>query len=665
MRIGIFTDTYHPEINGVVTSIMTLQQELEAKNHEVFIVTNHKSLLTMERSGNVIKMPGIELKWLYGYVLSTPFHLKAKEEVRNMDLDIIHVHTEFGVGMFGRLVGKSLGIPVVSTYHTMYEDYTHYVNFFGLDSVDTLTKKVAEKFSRYFSDSAQAVICPSEKTKEALLKYGVNKPLYIVPTGLNLNKFKDENIDQEAINKLRLQYNLTKDNFVIGFVGRIAEEKRIDFLIRSFAELVKECPRARLVIVGDGPQINQYRNLVDKLEVSDMVVFTGSVANELIPQYYHLIDVFVSASLSETQGMTYIEALAAGRGVIASNDLVTSELITNGENGYLFDSEAELTQILASYAQNTPEALAQIGENAKASIAHYDALHFGNEVEAIYEEIIEQYIGDYLVEKVAIKDQVVKISVINEKEEVKQTILLSVDDFFEHKIKKGGLINLELLNLLLAEEVVLKAKAQVIKKLRVKDLTRKEVYDELGKVEGLNIEQINNIIEEFTVRRYIDDERYIVDTIERLNNRLYGKDAIVRYLIKHGIAYDDAICALENNCLNDEKAKALKVATATLKRNMGKSVAMAKRAIFHKLLATGFESSLSSEIVNILDYSQIEDGQDEACKALVVKAFKRYSPKYSGNKLKQKVLQFVIAKGYSFEKVSQMINEMGVEEYEG
>ena len=165
MRIGLFSDTYLPDVNGVVSSIVTLQKVLEEHGHEVFVIANHKGLLKSIREGNTLRLPGMELKWLYGYVLSTPYHFSAKEEIRGMNLDVIHAHTEFGVGIFARMVAKDLNIPVVSTYHTMYEDYTHYINKFELEGVEDITRKVAASFSRIITDTCEGVIAPSEKTK--------------------------------------------------------------------------------------------------------------------------------------------------------------------------------------------------------------------------------------------------------------------------------------------------------------------------------------------------------------------------------------------------------------------------------------------------------------------------------------------------------------------
>lgn len=141
MRIGLFSDTYLPDINGVVSSIVTLQKELEKNGHEVFVIANHKGLLHSKREGNVLRLPGFELKWLYGYILSTPYHFSAKDDIKAMNLDLIHVHTEFGIGIFARIVAKDLGIPLVCTYHTMYEDYTHYINKFDIEGIDKVGKR--------------------------------------------------------------------------------------------------------------------------------------------------------------------------------------------------------------------------------------------------------------------------------------------------------------------------------------------------------------------------------------------------------------------------------------------------------------------------------------------------------------------------------------------
>ena len=138
MRIGLFGDTYFPEINGVATSIKTLEDELIKLGHEVYIITTKADFSKPELEGRVLRLPGIELKFLYGYVLTSPLQISAFNIVRSLDLDIIHAHTEFGIGIFARICSRLLSIPLVSTYHTTYEDYTHYVNFINSNIVDNV-----------------------------------------------------------------------------------------------------------------------------------------------------------------------------------------------------------------------------------------------------------------------------------------------------------------------------------------------------------------------------------------------------------------------------------------------------------------------------------------------------------------------------------------------
>ena len=147
MNIALFTDTFTPEINGVVSSIVTLKTELELHGHNVYVVTTHSNLLEVEYKDNVLRLPGIELKQLYGYILTSPIHFTCLNKIKEMNLDLIHAHTEFGVGIFARIISRYLSIPLVSTYHTTYEDYTHYVNKFNLESVEKAAKKAVTRLT--------------------------------------------------------------------------------------------------------------------------------------------------------------------------------------------------------------------------------------------------------------------------------------------------------------------------------------------------------------------------------------------------------------------------------------------------------------------------------------------------------------------------------------
>lgn len=658
MRIGIFTDTYTPDINGVVTSIVTLQHALEQRGHEVFIITNHKSLMTMEREGNIIRMPGVELKWLYGYILSTPFHFKAKEAVKQMNLDVIHCHTEFGVGIFGRIVAKGLGIPIVTTYHTMYEDYTHYINFFDSKEVNKMTKRIASRFSRFSSDLAQGVICPSEKTKETLEKYGVESSLYVIPTGINLERFKEALAKRENALSLRESFGIAKDDFVVSYVGRIAQEKSIDQILIAFSKVANHLEKAKLLIVGGGPQLLELKELAKSLGISNQTVFTGKVENHKIAQYYQMANVFASASLTETQGMTYIEALASGLCVLAKIDPVVIDLISQGNNGYLFNTVEELGELIEKCYEMDTEEIENIRNNAQLSVTSYDVETFVSKVQEVYEHAIESYVGDFMIEKIVMMNDFVKITVFNESENEVRKLLISVDSYFEYHIRKGITVSSSVIEVLALDEIKILAKQKVLKKLKSKDLTRKEVYDLLNAEEGLGIKEINDLIEEFEAHKYINDESYVVLFIEKMNHRLKGKNEILKELVKKGIPYEDALHSYEHESKFDENEKARKLAVKYVKTMVGKSVTHARQSIVQKLKKEGFENSISEEIVNELDFTLMEENENSALIKLVEKAYIRYSKKYTGSKLKQKLITYAMSKGFTYDAVIATIREM-------
>ena len=252
MRIGLFADTYTPEINGVVSSIVTLQEGLEAAGHEVFIITTHVSILNLSYENRVLRLPGIQLKQMYGYVLTSPLHIRAYQIVKEMDLDILHAHTEFGIGIFARIVARLMHKPLVVTYHTTYEDYTHYVNVFKSKAVEKIAKKTVSQLSKLYIETSDGAISPSQKTKEMLKGYGIKREINVIPTGLNLDKFKAEHVDLKAVQAFKDEYHL-QDKLVILYVGRIAEEKSIDLIMEGFAKIDQNEIPSRLIIIGAGP----------------------------------------------------------------------------------------------------------------------------------------------------------------------------------------------------------------------------------------------------------------------------------------------------------------------------------------------------------------------------------------------------------------------------
>ena len=223
MRIGIFTDTYAPHINGVATSILMLENALRKQGHSVFIVTVNPDELSydFENSDRIIRIPGIPTG-IYDYRLSGIYPVKAVNKIKEWNLDIIHSHTEFGIGTFARIMAKQLDIPLVHTYHTMYEDYVHYITK-GL--FDTPSKKIVEYITKFYCDkTAKELIVPTKKTYDLFKeKYKFDRNVHIIPTGIEVEQFYKENSDKHNQKVIKLKYKLNDDEFIIIFVGRIAK----------------------------------------------------------------------------------------------------------------------------------------------------------------------------------------------------------------------------------------------------------------------------------------------------------------------------------------------------------------------------------------------------------------------------------------------------------
>ena len=388
MRIGIFTDTYTPHINGVATSILMLENALRKLGHQVFIVTVNPDELSydFENSDRIIRIPGIPTG-IYDYRLSGIYPVKAVNKIKEWNLDIIHSHTEFGIGTFARIMAKQLDIPLVHTYHTMYEDYVHYITK-GL--FDTPSKKIVEYITKFYCDkTAKELIVPTKKTYDLFKeKYKFDRNVHIIPTGIEIEQFYKENSDKHNQQVIKLKYKISDDDFVIIFVGRIAKEKNIEFLIQNHVELVKLKKNAKLLIVGDGPDRKELMKMCDELKISDSVVFTGKVPWKEITDYYNIADVFTTASYTETQGLTVIEAMAASLPVVCLDDEAFNSIVINDLNGYLFKDNKEYLDSMKKLI-NSKELRNRLGKQARINSDTYSSKYYAERVIAVYKLALE------------------------------------------------------------------------------------------------------------------------------------------------------------------------------------------------------------------------------------------------------------------------------------
>lgn len=341
MRIGLFTDIYPPFINGVSTSVAMLEKGLREKGHEVFIVTVNPENFSYKLDNNdkILKIPGVPTGF-YDYRLSGIYPVRALKKIKEWNLDLIHVHTEFGIGTFARLVAEQYNIPIVYTYHTMWEDYTHYIT---KGYFDKTSKRIVEELTKFFcGKSVKEVIVPSKKAYDLFTKkYKVNHKVNIIPTGIEIDRFFKEKIDKKEVDSLKNELKIKKDEFVILYVGRLAEEKNVELLLNSHKEIIKNNKHVKLLIVGSGPDYEKFVNMSVDLGLKKNITFTGAIPWEEIPKYYQLADIFATASTSETQGLTIIEAMAASLPVVCADDIAFNSIVVNDINGQLFNTDKE------------------------------------------------------------------------------------------------------------------------------------------------------------------------------------------------------------------------------------------------------------------------------------------------------------------------------------
>lgn len=339
MRIGLFTDSYYPQISGVATSIHTLALELEKSGHEVFIFTTTDPRADVDHEHNIIRLQSIPFVSLAERKIVLKGVFAAYLIAKDYHLDIIHTQTEFGMGILGKMVAAQLRIPVIHTLHTKYEDYVYYIARGHLIR-PSMVKYVIRNFLR----GTEAIICPSEMVLETVNNYGVDLPKRVIPTGIEIDRFKREDITPQQTADLRESLGLKAGEIMLLSLSRIAAEKNIQAVIQALPDILAEFP-VKLVVVGHGPYAERLKILVAELDLEEFVIFTGRVENEQTAYYYKAADFFISASTSETQGLTYLEAMAAGTRVLAAKNPYLSSLINDLEFGRLFEGDDDLAEV--------------------------------------------------------------------------------------------------------------------------------------------------------------------------------------------------------------------------------------------------------------------------------------------------------------------------------
>lgn len=331
MNVGFFSETYSPDINGVITSINIFRDELERAGHNVYIFAPGTELFGQpnkrRRERHVYRFNSFQYPAYKSIRVAIPFNWSIQRQIPKLKLDVVHSHTPFSMGLFASAVARQQKLPHVHTYHTLYPEYAK----FYFPGFKKWNAKAAEKLSAVFCNATTEVIAPSSGIKENLLTYGIEKPVTVLPTGIDRLFFERPKTKTD----IRKKYGIPKDTPLLITVARLGKEKSIDFLLKEFKQLLKLRPDVRYMIVGDGPARLELETLARELGVIERVIFTGLIRDRTdVVAAYRTADVFIFASKTDTQCLTLLEAAATGLPLVARYDKPLETALTHERNGY-------------------------------------------------------------------------------------------------------------------------------------------------------------------------------------------------------------------------------------------------------------------------------------------------------------------------------------------
>lgn len=380
MKIAVFTETYKPQKNGVVVFLSDFLPVLSKKHEVVLFAPGGKKLKVekVNRNFKIYWVPADDFPFYEGYKICKITGTEIKEILEREKPDVIHMHAPVLMGLKTLYVSKKLGIPTVATYHTHFPDYVPHL-FKGMlqEPFTEFTKEPVKKLISYCFSRVDITTAPTDELKKELESYGISNVTHI-PNGILFKKFKGA--DKRKFMK---EYEIPANKPIVLYVGRISFEKKVDCLLRAFTRI----PNATLVIVGTGPSFEKYKELTEHLKLKNMI-FTGFVKDEMLPSAYSSADIFVSASDTETFGLTFVEAMNFGIPVIGVNRLGAKEVIQDGKNGFLVepDNESQIASAISKLLRN-PQLRKKLGSQGKKDAKKYDMNEVSKEFVEIYKKI--------------------------------------------------------------------------------------------------------------------------------------------------------------------------------------------------------------------------------------------------------------------------------------
>ncbi|MFO7710739.1 MAG: glycosyltransferase [Candidatus Woesearchaeota archaeon] len=367
MRISIFTNNYKPFTGGVERSIENQRSILQKKGHDPYIFAPRYPRYK-DKEKNIIRLPSVNAPTYPGYYLPLAFRNTIRRHMRDINPHIVHTHHPFLAGEAGLRIARKMKLPIIFTYHTLYEKYLHYI---PLDR--NITRPMVNELVQSYANQCDVVIAPSQYVKDSIK---LDTRVEVIPTGIEIN-------NHDKKDYIREKYHLPKSTKILFHAGRLTKEKNLYFLIRSIIKILKEKRDVICFIAGKGSEKEGLMNLAEKNNLSHRIIFTGNLEKKELARYYAGADLFLFASKSETQGLVLMEAMAGSTPVIAIDGPAIDECVIHNKNGLIAKENTE------DFKNKTLEALKHLprfSRNARKFAERYSIDNMGKRLLDIYKE---------------------------------------------------------------------------------------------------------------------------------------------------------------------------------------------------------------------------------------------------------------------------------------
>ncbi len=381
MHIANFTNTYLPVISGVVRSIRSFRDELTRRGHNVFIFAQ-EHVDYVDKDPFIFRYSSLNLPTGVDIPAAIPISPFIDRLLPAVKLDVIHTHHPFLLGQTAATKAQELNLPLIFTFHTQYREYTHYIPF-PMETVQNFLKSTVDRWLQDFMRRCQHIIIPSESMRDTLVnEYGLKNNFTVIPTGIDLEAYRTASGE-----KIRKKRRWEKDIVMIS-IGRLASEKNWPLLIHAAALVLKDYPRFRLALIGDGAERKNLEGLAKELGIQKRITFTGPLSFAETPSYMKAANLFGFASITETQGLATLEAMAAGLPVVAVDASGTRDILKHGQQGYLVENDAEALAAGIKKLLSNPDRMQKFAEAAYKKAQSFNIEKLTEKLLDVYEQAI-------------------------------------------------------------------------------------------------------------------------------------------------------------------------------------------------------------------------------------------------------------------------------------